>query len=166
MVLCTGQAFGQKGKIKQEAVQGDSAKANVGKAAIRGGTLMQASRDSLRAASLEPPRVVVDTFETDSNAYSQRSFLSVKQLDAADLRLQENRTALADAAKQLATTEAKERYSEKELADAKARLEQQEKRLDVLQARLDAIRSDWEASKGLDKPKDAAGAEGSPASPK
>ncbi len=153
-----GMAFGQKSKIKEgvpatsDSLQSvpDSLQAQeaAGKAAIRGGLLMNASRDSLRAAAMAAPSDVVDTFGVDKVA-DGKSYLHATEIDKAHNRIKDIREQLEDAENQLELAKAEKRFSLAEITAAQEKLDAQKARLKLAEDKLVAIRDDWEAVTGI-----------------
>ena len=144
--------YSQKSKLKEvaatETTAQDSSKSDSvvrGKAAIRGGLNMNAARDSLRGANLEPPVDVVDTFEVIKEYRIGTTRLREEQIVAAEKRLSEIREMLEKANSELETARVEKSASVERISELESKIGQEMVRLEESEARLKSIRADWKA---------------------
>ncbi len=142
-LLGTGLAFAQKSKIKGEA--STTAPSGAGKAAVRAGALMQASRDSLRSSDLQPSAAIVDTFHNEDALYWGKSYLKKSEIVAAEKRIKEDRALYELSEKQYVRSQSDPRFTEAQLLASKGKLDDHKAHLDAAEAKIKAIRKDWEA---------------------
>lgn len=149
-LLALSFSFGQKVKIKEGAVPAnpDSVAAGQGKAALRGAALMNASRDSLRSGDLSAPIAVVDTFGEQGVVPHRRVYLKRSEVVSAEDRLKTARTQLEEAEAQLELSKTDERFAAVDVEAATARLQDQKIRLAATEAKMSAIRKEWELGTG------------------
>ncbi len=149
-LLVTGIAFGQKVKIKEGVAPAnpDSVVAGQGKAALRGAALMNASRDSLRSGDLSAPIAVVDTFGEQGVDPHRRVYLKRSEIISAEDRLKTARIQLEEAEAQLERSKTDPRFKPAEIEAATAQLQDQKTRLSATEAKMAALRKDWELETG------------------
>lgn len=147
--------FAQKSIVKkresqvtasQDSTNKDSLR---GKAAIRGSANMMAARDSLRAANFEPPVEVNDTFEVIKAYRTGMTRLREDQILTAEVRLQEIRELLEKATESLEAARKNENVSKARIDELEAKIGEEMVRLEASEARIKAIRQDWEAKTGF-----------------
>jgi hypothetical protein len=149
LLACASNAFAQKGKIKGEPTQmsADTNSVN-GKAALRGGTLMKASGDSLQASPIAIPSTVVDTFLPGPKPSATFTLTKASDFQTARKRILEAENDLADAAKALALASASGKYSDAALEERAANIKMQSEHLNAISKRLTALEQQWTVGRG------------------
>jgi hypothetical protein len=149
-LLGAGAMFAQKSNVKGDAAATDPAGA--GKAAVRAGALMQASRDSLRSSDLQPSTTIVDTFFNDDVLYWGKSYLKKSEIVAVEKRLKEDRALYALSEQQYLLAQKDPRFTAAQLQTSKGKLDDHKAHLEAAEAKIKAIRKDWEAVITSSKP--------------
>jgi hypothetical protein len=151
LVLCgCSVCIAQKTKVKAASGETapDSSKANgAGKAAIRGGALMNASRDSLRGKGSLAPKDVVDTFGVKKPV--GKSYLHEPEIVKAEVRLKDMQEQILEAEKQLEIAKTEKHFTPEQIAKAQESLNAQKTRVAAVEAKVRKLRKDWEAVTGV-----------------
>jgi hypothetical protein len=147
-ILGTTLALGQKSKIKGDSATVKTDSVSIGKAAIRGAQLMQASRDSLKGADLQPPSDIVDTFGIQVAHPGRKTYLYRADIQAADKRLANAKAVLEEAEFDLEFAKTDPKFTPNEVQDAETKLKLLQEYLDGLESKLTALKYDWEETTG------------------
>lgn len=171
-LLVGNYAFAQKNKVKgKQPADGKEAHiappdTNITKAAIRGSANMQAARDSLRGAKLEPPVDVVDTFNVLPQYQTGVSRLRIAQIQAGEERIKDLQASLERASKQLEAAKQNGSVSPAHAKELETRIKADQARVNQAEAKMNAIRKEWDRQHGFSNTEPAVKTSPKPSNPK